>query len=407
MTTESAQFKTLLASLMHPQLKVIDLSLERMQRYLQAIGNPQQQLPPVVHVAGTNGKGSTIAFVRAMLEAAGYSCHVFTSPHLVHFAERVVVAGGMLGEPELMERLTAIQARSTQYPLTFFEANTALAFECFAQTPADCVLLEVGMGGRFDATNVVAKPALCIITPVAMDHEAYLGDTLAKIAYEKAGIIKPNVPVICAPQQPEALEVITAVAQERAAPLTIVSQQQWGALALQGEHQQSNASMAVAAARMLGTQGFEKLTEAAIERGLRSAVWRGRLQRLTQGELVDAAPVGCELWLDGGHNPHAAASLAAWARAQHKPVHLLCAMSNQKNPQAFLQLLEPALTSITLTQIPDEPLSYSAQELASFAPKNAKICLDIAQAITSYPIDSIILIAGSLYLAGHVLQKNR
>ena len=397
MTTESAELKVLLASLMHPGLKAIDLSLGRIERHLATIGNPEQSLPPIIHVAGTNGKGSTMAFLRAMLQAAGKRCHVFTSPHLVHFKERFVVAGEELSEPEIIEALERIKTRSADYPLTFFEANAVAAFALFAQTEADYTLLEVGMGGRFDATNVV-RPKLCIITPISMDHEQYLGDTLAKIAYEKAGIIKQGVPVVLAPQAPEAMEVIAQVAAEKDAPLIVVETQRFEALSLNGAHQQMNASTAAAAAEYLG------IGQAFVQEGLQAAQWRGRLQKLSYGPLVDASRA--ELWLDGGHNEAAAQMLATWARAQAKPVHLICAMSDQKDPKAFISALAPAMVSISLIEIPDEPLSFKAEKLAQFAPENSAIQPNIMQAIAALPADSIGLIAGSLYLAGSVLEKN-
>ncbi len=397
MTTESPELKALLASLMHPGLKAIDLSLGRIERHLAAIGNPEQSLPPIIHVAGTNGKGSTMAFLRAMLQAAGKRCHVFTSPHLVHFKERIVVAGAELSEPEIIAVLEQIKARSRDYPLTFFEANAVAAFELFAQVPADYTLLEVGMGGRFDATNVV-RPALCIITPVSMDHEQYLGDTLAKIAYEKAGIIKQGVPVVVALQAPEAMEVIAQVAAEKNAPLFAVQTQRFEALSLNGAHQQMNASTAFVAAKQLN------IDCTIVQKGLLEASWRGRLQKLTHGPLTEASHA--ELWLDGGHNEAAAQMLAAWAREQSKPVHLICAMSDQKDPKAFLNTLAPAVASIRITEIPDEPLSFKAEKLLQFAPENSAVYANISQAVSTLPVESIGLIAGSLYLAGAVLEKN-
>jgi dihydrofolate synthase/folylpolyglutamate synthase len=397
MTTESPELKSLLASLMHPGLKAIDLSLGRTERHLAAIGNPEAQLPPMIHVAGTNGKGSTIAFLRAMLQAAGKRCHVFTSPHLVHFKERFVVAGAELSEPEIMEALEQIKARSDAYPLTFFEANAVAAFELFARAEADYTLLEVGMGGRFDATNVVT-PKLCIITPVSMDHEQYLGDTLAKIAYEKAGIIKQGVPVIVAPQAPEAMEVIAQVAAQKKAPLMQVNVMHWESLSLQGEHQHINASVAAKAAQHV------KIDHTSIQTGLQTAHWRGRLQKLTHGPLIEATRA--VLWLDGGHNEAAAQMLSTWVLAQAKPVYLICAMSDQKDPKAFINTIAPTVASVSLIEIPDEPLSFKAETLAQFAPKNSRICANIEQAVAALPADSIGLIAGSLYLAGSVLEKN-
>lgn len=408
-TTESPALKALLQSLMHPGLKTIDLSLGRMERYLAANGHPEKQLPPVIHVAGTNGKGSTIAFLRAIAEAAGYRCHQFTSPHLVHFRERMVVAGQMLEEPELINSLTIIQQKTKANPLTFFEANTALAFELFAERSADIVLLEVGMGGRFDATNVIEKPAITVITPVSMDHQAYLGDTLAKIAYEKAGIIKPGVPVVVAPQAPQAYEVIAQVAAEKNAPLIDVCVQPHAPLGLQGAHQQMNASTAVTVSRWLQGHGFDALTEDVVRTGLAKAHWPGRLQPLSRGSLVELRKGSAPLWLDGGHNEQAGQLLAEWAKAQGKPVTLICAMSEQKDPHAFLRAFVGVVAQVMVVDIPDEPLMMKP-ELLIQAAKTLRFAVShhasVEEAVAQLDDAQIGLIAGSLYLAGFVLQKN-
>lgn len=411
MKAHSPVFSELLSSLMHPGLKQIDLSLDRIERHLAAIGDPQERIPPVIHIAGTNGKGSTVAFLKSMFNRAGYRCHVFTSPHLVHFRERVVVGDVMLTESELMPRLEAIKARTQSYPLTFFEANTVLALELFAEYPADITLLEVGMGGRFDATNVIAKPLCSVITPISFDHQEFLGNTIDQIAFEKAGIIKPGVPVFTAPQHPDALDVLRRQASLNDSPFTLAEPlPQNVRLGLFGEHQRVNGGLAATVAHAIKSRGFPAIHESFVAEGLATASWPGRLQQLSQGPLLDALKENVTLYLDGGHNASAASALADWARMQDKPVYLVLAMSAQKDVEAFLTPLKPVISGLILCEIPDEPFAMPLEQLAraaeslAIAYKTAKTPLDAMQLI---PFNSIGLIAGSLYLCGAVLQKNR
>ncbi|MGE4326068.1 MAG: folylpolyglutamate synthase/dihydrofolate synthase family protein, partial [Pseudodonghicola sp.] len=327
---------------LHP--KIIDLTLDRVWRLLAALDNPQDRLPPVIHVAGTNGKGSTQAMIRAGLEGAGLVAHAYTSPHLARFHERIRVAGELISEPALSAVLDECYAANDGGSITYFEITTCAALLAFARTPADYTLLEVGLGGRLDATNVIAKPALTIITPVSIDHEAFLGDTLAKIAFEKAGILKRGVPCVVGPQEEEAMEVIEAQAARLGAPLIahgqhwhvqregdrLIYQDERGLLDLPlpnlpGAHQLQNAGAALAALRHLG------LGEEACEAAVTRAYWPARLQRLKTGPLVEAAP-GAELWLDGGHNPAAGIVLGAHLQSLPKrPTHLICGMLNTKD----------------------------------------------------------------------------
>ncbi len=405
---DSEQMQALLDSLMHPELKEIDLSLGRIEQYLAEVGNPHLSLPPVIHVAGTNGKGSTIAFMRAMFEAAGYSVHVYSSPHLVSVTERFVIAGQEVEADTLYKTLMQVKALTEEYPLTFFEALTVAAFQLFAKTPADVALLEVGMGGRFDATNVIADPLATVITPVAMDHQAFLGNTLAKIAFEKAGIIKPHCPVFVGRQLPEALEVIEQVAREKSAPLILVDDQ-WNKLSpvLAGVHQRDNAALA---ATVLSHCRAFSVEEAHIMEGVAQAHWPGRLQKLTAGLLVDLAENETEIWLDGGHNEQAGQALAGWIRAHHyEPITLIVGMTAQKDPAAFLSAFQGMAAEIVCIDIPQEPSGMSREQLCDAAkqlelPVRSAMSLSEALSTISYPY---ALICGSLYLAGHVLAKNR
>ncbi|MDA0997286.1 MAG: bifunctional folylpolyglutamate synthase/dihydrofolate synthase, partial [Proteobacteria bacterium] len=325
---------------LHP--KLVDLSLGRVERILDALGHPERQLPPVVHITGTNGKGSVIAFLRAMLEDAGYRVHVYISPHLTRFHERIRLSGDLISEPELEETLAHCERINAGQSITFFEITTAAAFVAFARTPADIVLLENGLGGRLDATNVVARPLATAITQVSLDHQNFLGDTLAKIAFEKAGIVKAGVPCVLAPQPDEALDVIRAHAAAVPAPL-FEYERDWEAVRtldgltvrvggetlnlpapnLPGPHQTTNAGQAVALALTL--DGFE-LSDANIAAGVANAEWPARLQRLKWGPAIDAVPADWEVWLDGGHNPAAGETVARHGRAAwtDRPLHLVC-----------------------------------------------------------------------------------
>ena len=417
---------------LHP--KIIDLGLGRVQTLLDRLGNPERRLPPVVHVAGTNGKGSVIAYMRAMLEAAGKRVHVYTSPHLVRFHERIRLAGALIGEQALIDLIEECERANRGEQITFFEITTAAAFLAFARTPADILLLETGLGGRSDATNVVAAPLATVLMPISFDHMQFLGDTLARIAFEKAGIIKTGTPAIVAPQPAEAAEVFARVAAERKAPLFragaewdfAVAQDGFtyrdaaGVLhlprpALAGRHQYANAATAVAAARRLG--GFA-LTPAELAAGLRRAEWPARMQHLRRGPLVDRLPAGWELWLDGGHNEEAgqiiADMIADWRRADGKPVSLVFGMLSTKDPLAFLRHLAPRVEDLAAVAIPGDHASRSAAELAGFAlqagipasgyDSTAAALAAIVARHGSAP--RRVLICGSLYLAGTVLAEN-
>ncbi|CTQ49305.1 Folylpolyglutamate synthase [Jannaschia donghaensis] len=406
---------------LHP--KVIDLVLDRVHRLLDALDHPEARLPPVIHIAGTNGKGSTQAMLRAGLEAAGDRVHAYTSPHLARFHERIRLAGHLIAEEDLADLLAECEAANGGAPITFFEITTCAAFLAFARTPADWTLLEVGLGGRLDATNVVT-PRLSIITPVSMDHEAFLGDTLTAIAGEKAGILNRGVPCIVGPQDDAALDVIEATAARLGAPLLIHGQhwhvtEEGGRLVFQdetglmdlplprliGAHQVGNAGIAIAALRALNR------AEGA-EAAMTDAVWPGRMQRLTKGPLVDAAGTA-ELWLDGGHNPAAGTALAeALTRLPPRPLHLICGMLNTKDAAGYMTPLAGPAIHLHAVSIPGEANTLSATDTCAAAdragiPNSPAASVDDAiAAITAIDPTARILICGSLYLAGHILRSN-
>ncbi|MEP4035317.1 folylpolyglutamate synthase/dihydrofolate synthase family protein [Pseudophaeobacter sp.] len=408
---------------LHP--KIIDLTLDRVWRLLERLDNPQEKLPPVIHLAGTNGKGSTQAMIRAGLEGWGKSVHAYTSPHLARFHERIRLAGELITEQHLTEILDECYVTNGSESITYFEITTVAGLLAFARNPADYTLLEVGLGGRLDATNVIAQPALTVITPISIDHEQFLGDTLTKIATEKAGIIKRGVPVIVGPQPDEALEVIEATAAGLGAPL-IAYGQQWhvsqerdrlvfqderGLLdlpmpALLGAHQVQNAGAALAALRYLGAD------DAACEAAMTQARWPARMQRLKTGPLVEMA-AEAELWLDGGHN--AAAGLAlelVLAGLPKRPTHLICGMLNTKDVSGYLAPLARQAASLTAISIPDEintlpaEATQAAAQSVGLEAATAKNTTEALQAILQKAPDSRVLICGSLYLAGHILREN-
>lgn len=408
---------------LHP--KVIDLVLDRMHRLLAALGHPERDLPPVIHVAGTNGKGSTQAMIRAGLEAEGKRVHAYTSPHLVRFHERIRLAGELISEPALMALLDECAAANDGAPITFFEITTCAAFLAFARTPADYLLLEVGLGGRFDATNVIEKPALTVITPVSLDHQQYLGETLAEIAGEKAGILKRGVPCVVGPQGDDGLAVIEARAARLGAPLLAHGQhwharEEFGRLVyederglldlprpnLPGPHQIENAGAALAALRWLG------FGEAAAEAAVTRAQWPARMQRLTRGPLAEAAP-GAELWLDGGHNPAAGAAIAATLDSlPARPSFAICGMLNTKDVAGFMAPLAGHLRGLVAVSIPGEANTLAAETtrdaaLSAGIAAEAGTSVDAAlAAITARDPQARVLICGSLYLAGKVLAEN-
>jgi dihydrofolate synthase/folylpolyglutamate synthase len=423
-------------SALHPQR--IDLGLERMHRLLERLEHPERKLPPVIHVAGTNGKGSTIAYLRAILEAAGLRVHVYTSPHLVRVNEcfRLGRAGGgaLVGDDKLCEALEQCERANAGEPITIFEIETAAAFWLFAQHQADVVLLEVGLGGRLDATNVIDAPATTVIAPISMDHTEFLGDTLTAIAGEKAAIVKRNVPVICAEQVPEAMAVIEAQARRMHAPLYAAGQQwhvsvECGRLVYQddrglmdlaaprlfGRHQFDNAGLAIATLRAI--DAF-KIEAAAFETGIVNAEWPARMQRLASGALVDRAPRGSEIWLDGGHNAEggrvAAAALGDLEERVSRPLVVIAGMMGNKDAGAFLANFAGLTRHIIAVPImdrdnamPPDRLADAARQLGMRVETSASVEAALhSLARLAYEVPPRILVTGSLYLAGHVLAAN-
>jgi dihydrofolate synthase/folylpolyglutamate synthase len=422
MTNSDAILARLMA--LHP--KVIDLSLDRMHRILSALGNPERHIPPVIHVAGTNGKGSTQAMIRAGLQAGGKRVHAYTSPHLAHFHERIRLAGDLIAEDHLAAILEECEVANDGHPITFFEITTAAAFLAFSRTPADYTLLEVGLGGRLDATNVVDNPTLTVITPVSIDHTQYLGDTLPLIAGEKAGIIKRRTLCIIGPQEDEALRVIELKAQGLTAPISAYGQN-WMVQAerdgmvfqddhglwdlplpnLAGAHQIQNAGTALAALRQLGASA--DMARAAVT----TAEWPARMQRLRRGPLIDLAGPTAEIWLDGGHNPAGGLAIAATLSAMpHRPTHLICGMLNTKDITGYLRPLAPLTASLSAINIPGEANTLPAAETAKAALQvgmETSTADDAAEAISriiAKDASARILICGSLYLAGRILRDN-
>ncbi len=421
---------------LHP--KLIDLTLDRMWRILAQLGHPERKLPPVIHVAGTNGKGSTVAFMRAMLEAAGQRVHVYTSPHLVRFNERFRLGaeggGQLVSDEELAEALAECERVNAGEPITVFEITTAAALLLFSRHGADTLLLEVGLGGRLDATNVVEHPLATVITPISLDHAEYLGDSLEEIAAEKAGIIKHGVPVIVAPQPREALAVIERQAARLNAPARIAGQdwtagEEHGRLVYQGEdrlidlpapklhgrHQFDNAGLAVAALRAIPAL---KLPEAAFESGVVSAEWPARMQRLSHGALASLIPPGGELWLDGGHNPEGgraiAAAIADLEERVSRPLVLIVGMLASKDCEGFLRNFGGLARRIVAVPIanqknilPPDAIADTARAVGISATARDSVEAALA-AVAQLALDPSprILITGSLYLAGEVLNAN-
>ncbi|MVO15459.1 bifunctional folylpolyglutamate synthase/dihydrofolate synthase [Parasedimentitalea huanghaiensis] len=416
---------TILTRMMALHPKLMDLTLGRVWRLLEALDNPQEKLPPVIHLAGTNGKGSTQAMIRAGLEGAGKSVHAYTSPHLARFHERIRLAGELISEEHLTEMLDECYEKNGGETITYFEITTVAGLLAFTRTPADYTLLEVGLGGRLDATNVIDKPELTVITPISIDHEQFLGDTLAKIATEKAGIIKRGVPCVVGPQPEEVMDVIEATASRLGAPLIahgqhwhvyeehgrLVFQDENGLLdlplpALLGTHQVQNAGAALAALRHLGAD------EVACEAAMTDANWPARMQRLKSGPLVESAPQA-ELWLDGGHNAAAGLALAeVLANLPKRPTHLICGMLNTKDVTGYMRPLADHADSLTAITIPDEVNTLSAEDTAAAAVKvgltttTAEHAATALSTIIANDPQARVLICGSLYLAGAILREN-
>jgi len=424
---------------LHP--KKIDLGLDRIERVLKALGNPQDRLPPTVHIAGTNGKGSTVSFVRAMAEAGGLKCHVYISPHLVHFRERITIASEEISDTQLLDVLERVRAANNDQPLSFFEATTAAALLAFSETPADICIIEVGLGGRYDATNVISRPAAIGITPIDMDHAEFLGRDLAGIAREKAGIMKHFVPAAIGKQGEEVNAVLDAEANKLSVKPRYFGQdfrayRQHGRLVyedenslmdlplpgLVGEHQIMNAGLAIALARLM------QLSERAIEGGLKNVTWPARMQNLTTGPFAEMViESGGELWLDGGHNPHAARAVAsAMAEMESKtprPLILVTGILANKDIGGFLDAFEglaSAVIGVSIeghSSLAPETLRELAQargmggQVASNLTDAVQRAINTGEALSRQnknqpTIAPRVLICGSLYLAGEVLKQN-
>jgi dihydrofolate synthase / folylpolyglutamate synthase len=423
---------------LHP--KGFDLSLDRITRLLEKLGNPHLKLPPVIHIAGTNGKGSASAFCRAILEAAGLSVHVHTSPHLVRWHERYrmgkVGGGELVNDRTFANALRRVAKENAGQQITVFEILTAVGFLLFSEHPADVVIFEVGLGGRFDATNVIKKPAVSLIMPVSMDHEAYLGDTPEKIAFEKGGIIKGGYPVVIGQQPfPAAKDMLIALAEKSGGPLAVYGQdflafEEHGRMvyqdadglsdlplpALIGRHQIANAAAAIKAVQMAGFN----VSDDAIERGLMGASWPARMQRLRQGELVKLAPKGSEIWLDGGHNPGAgivvAEALAGQDEKSERPLFMIAGMINTKDATGYFRAFEGLVKHIYAVPVllsdsgvAPEKLALAAQDAGLSAEPVSSVADALAILRDNFDPDETsprIIIGGSLYLAGEVLREN-
>lgn len=411
---------------LHP--KAIDLSLGRVRRLLAALGHPERRLPPVIHIAGTNGKGSTLAMLDAMLSAGGLTTHRYISPHLVRFHERILLRGEPIADADLEAVLLEAEAANGDAPITFFEITTAAALLAFARTPADVVLLETGLGGRLDATNVVPRPLLTLISPISFDHESYLGRTLSAIAREKCGILRPGVPVVVARQAPAALTTIRQACARLGAPL-VAADLDFGAEpggtgfrfadgdgaldlpapVLAGAHQIQNAALAVAAARRLGP--LAPSVEAVVA-GLRSTRWPARLQRLDRGRLLSAIRRDDELWIDGGHNPEAGAAVASFfASLKPRPLRVVLGMLQTKDAGGFLAPLAPLVERLVAVDIPASEaaqpparLADCARDLGMSAATAGDIRGGLATLASGAP--ARIAVLGSLYLAGQALAEN-
>ena len=415
--------------------RIIDLSLDRVFDALARLENPHRALPPVFHVAGTNGKGSTIAFLRAVLEAAGKSVHVYTSPHLVRFNERIILGGEEIADGEFIDALEAVDRAVGEEKLTYFETITCAAFLAFAERPADYLLLEVGLGGRLDATNVIDRPLAAIVAPVDLDHQQFLGNSVGAVAAEKAGIFRKGAPAVIGRQSPDAMAVLLQCAEDvDALPYAMgrdwdafpdrgrfVFQDEGGLLDLDaprlaGAHQFDNAALAIAALRVSGV-GIDQET---ISRGVVSARWPGRLQRLTSGALIDLAAnlLGepPEIWLDGGHNPHAgralAGAMADMEARSPRPLVLIAGMQENKDAAGYFANFEGiaqcviAVTANHDSAAPAQKIAAAAQQAGLTAHISDQITDGIRAACAGAQTTPRILICGSLYLAGDVLREN-
>ncbi len=403
---------------LHPRM--IDLSLERLLVLLAKLGHPERQLPPVIHVAGTNGKGSTCAFLRAMAEAAGWRVHVYTSPHLIRFNERIRIAGDIVSDEMLADVLEEIETVNAGDEITVFEIITAAALLLFARAPADLCVLEVGLGGRFDATNVVDKPAACIVASLSLDHAEFLGDTLAKVAFEKVGIAKAGRPLVSGRHEAEALAVIEAHCAAMGTPL-LLRDRDWsiertqagmtyrdatGTLELPppgllGPHQIENAGLAVAALRASGLGLPDRAWQ-----GVANAEWAARMQRL-HGDLAALLPAGSELWLDGAHNPGAGVVLAEHVAGWNdQPLDLVIGMKTSKDAAGFLQPLKKFARHIYAVTEPQQHLALPVADIIAASGGIAVAGPTVREALIKIAAHgpARVLICGSLYLAGEVLK---
>jgi len=415
---------------LHP--REIDLSLKRIERLMGELGNPENKLPPVIHVAGTNGKGSTIAFMRSIFEACSYKVHVYTSPHLVEFVERIRIAGDLPDEAALARLMEDIEEINGDKPITYFEFVTATAILAMSRVPADITLLETGLGGRLDATNIVRSPLITVLTPISIDHTKFLGNSLVEIAAEKAAIMKNGRPCVSAIQEPCVERVIHECARDHHVDIYLenrdwaVSSDDLGRLkfeservqwtmpcpALPGEHQLQNAGLALAAIELSGLT----IPSPALSHGMRSVEWPARGQLLKYGPLVDQLPHGWELWLDGAHNDAAAAVLASMIEKwQDTPVYVIAGMMNKRPARSFFRSIVAVADGVVTVSIPNHENSYSAEELATeiktLGCSNVDFsstindALKVVTEICSNP-RARIMITGSLYLAGEVLKQN-
>jgi dihydrofolate synthase/folylpolyglutamate synthase len=429
---ETSQSEAVLARLARLHPRKIDLSLDRIKKLLMRLGHPERALPPTIHVAGTNGKGSTIAFLRACLEAAGLRVHVYTSPHLVSFHERIRLAGSLVDEERLTAALRLCEDVQEGEPITQFEIVTAAALRLFSDVPADALLLEVGLGGRFDATNVVDRPLAAVLAPISFDHQEFLGSTLAQIASEKAGIIKPSAPTVSALQDDESWRAIEREARRVGSPIRLqdrdfeaheeggrlVYEDEAGLLDLSlpklaGRHQIQNAAVAIATLRLV----FPQVRAVDFDRGMSRAEWPARMQSLTRGRLVDLAPKGAEIWLDGGHNEAggrvAAAAMGDFEERAPRPLVLVCGMLSTKDPKIFLLPFKGLVKEVAAVSF-HESAARPAEDIAAAANALGLPSIqftDVAAALAAlngrpWTVPPRILIAGSLHLAGESLRLN-
>lgn len=424
---ETPRISQLLEGLNNPSLPGIDLSLVRVRELMEALDNPEKRLPPVVHIAGTNGKGSTLAFLRAIFSAAGYRVHTYISPHLVRFNERIVIAGQEISDEYLLQLLERVNDEAKNIPVTFFEATTAAAFLAFAEHSADVVLLETGMGGRLDATNLVEKPIATILTPIDFDHMEFLGETLGDIAGEKAGIMKPGAPCFVGRQKPEAREVIKRGARKVKCALHLhgfdwdyephktgirvhsgANGWELPLPLLIGDHQYHNAALASVVAMALPQFS---ISEAVLNKGITSATWPARMQRLSYGPLVEAWGARGDVILDGGHNKSAAHALAGWMAQQQVPIILMVGMMKRKDAKAFLAPLAPHIHQFIAVPIAGHEsytaadLSYEANEAGIHNVISADSLTDTATSLDDV-LQGTLLVTGSLFLAGEVLKNH-